>query len=1068
MAKVKKSLLLISALVLVFTLSAAVLSACASKDYTVKFMVYNEATSDWEQYDQRTTEGGAVTLPSNPSKNYYVFRNWYADVKYTGDPFTGENVKKDMEVYAYFVPTEITINVTKTATEADAETVYTKDLEALKADYEAQALENNLTFYGWYTGADYRTLWSASSDVDKVYGRFMAVVTYDNGYESYPASEVLPGTVIAQPSLETIQKSYMSNEDIYYVTGDDYCIFDQSGTLTGYKEFDFSQPITQNTAIKVLWKTPYLKYAENNDGNLAITGRPSTYTDSEGNKISNTEIVNFYKSASVFSYPALVTYNGEKRAVTAIALSVNMTSGYMTTVTDIIINEGIKFIDGFESSSTLERLSLPSTLKVVQNAFNSLYALQSLTIPDGVEVMLYCLWANRTSAFDPTEVGKGYDFNIIIPKSVKNISMMPVEGIVFEEGSSFYISDKAIYKNDDGKTLLINDYDIDESGTLTVEEGVQGIQVGAFYGLITADFVYVPSTFTYVGYNESISDYPYAYYSTNSSRLLYVSSLVGEDGTEDFYGKMRKYAYSIYSNLGGGDIERIILLSLDYPEGMSNYAFCGSNGKLDRTAYEGTSLVYKKVVEDGEISVRANVTNSMTETTASVSFAFTAGDVLTAQTLREELGIDASDIQVVSVTEFGKDYDFTSTVTTNLYLDVVYCYNDSVSGFEITPNADGTTATVTSFNILTAKKLESDTYLVNIPETVTKDGRQYTVTAIGEGAFRDEASISHVFIPKTVKDIGKDAFSGCVNLISVNITPGGLETIGESAFRDTAFTTIKLPLANLKEVGPYAFKQTNLVGFLLADGETHETAFAQEAKSAGTLTVGRFYFYQYCDTNKYGSTSAKSYYYAQLLQYAGVSEEQIMTLSSYNDYSGENPSGNYTYDKVHVYDFKVYAVAGGMTLRNLQFGYSLRASTSGIYAQDKTFIFRAEIMTGSVYYLNTLAAQSTPGAIIFGMVKYVHKNAFTDMNEYYSTVTETTSGARQTKGIQYFSKTHANTDTYECWLTAEQLTSMDSSIFESGWWEGIEKDAAGTYPSSMDFIKYAVNQTYDRLTGDAW
>lgn len=84
-----------------------------------------------------------------------------------------------------------------------------------------------------------------------------------------------------------------------------------------------------------------------------------------------------------------------------------MTSGYMTTVTDIIINEGIKFIDGFESSSTLERLSLPSTLKVVQNSFNSLYALQSLTIPDGVEVMLYCLWANRTSAFDPTEVGQG-------------------------------------------------------------------------------------------------------------------------------------------------------------------------------------------------------------------------------------------------------------------------------------------------------------------------------------------------------------------------------------------------------------------------------------------------------------------------------------------------------------------------------------------------------------------------------------------------------------------------------------------------------------------------------------
>ena len=76
--------------------------------------------------------------------------------------------------------------------------MYVRDLETLKEQYEAEALAANLTFDGWYTGADYDTLWTSSSDVDVVYGRFMAQIMYDNGYETYEPLTVQGGNGLSR------------------------------------------------------------------------------------------------------------------------------------------------------------------------------------------------------------------------------------------------------------------------------------------------------------------------------------------------------------------------------------------------------------------------------------------------------------------------------------------------------------------------------------------------------------------------------------------------------------------------------------------------------------------------------------------------------------------------------------------------------------------------------------------------------------------------------------------------------------------------------------------------------
>ena len=73
---------------------------------------------------------------------------------------------------------------------------------------------------------------------------------------------------------------------------------------------------------------------------------------------------------------------------------------------------------------------------------------------------------------------------------------------------------------------------------------------------------------------------------------------------------------------------------------------------------------------------------------------------------------------------------------------------------------------------------------VTIPERVTYDGATYSVTSIGEFAFKDCTGLTSVTIPTSVTSIGEEAFRGCTGLTSVTI-PNSVTTIGYSAFGGT-------------------------------------------------------------------------------------------------------------------------------------------------------------------------------------------------------------------------------------------------------------------------------------------
>ena len=98
---------------------------------------------------------------------------------------------------------------------------------------------------------------------------------------------------------------------------------------------------------------------------------------------------------------------------------------------------------------------------------------------------------------------------------------------------------------------------------------------------------------------------------------------------------------------------------------------------------------------------------------------------------------------------------------------------------------------------------------ITVPETlVAKDGKTYTVTAIGDNFLYFDGcpyskECSEVVLPKTIKSIGKYAFCEA-NIKSINL-PEGLESIGEAAFKECNNLELAELPSTLKHLGNWAF-----------------------------------------------------------------------------------------------------------------------------------------------------------------------------------------------------------------------------------------------------------------------
>ncbi len=982
MAKIKNRILIVLALMMLCAVGVFALAACNNTEtYTVTFMVReNGTTGDWQQYTTvDTNDDGTVTLPAEPTVDGYTFRDWYTDEACSADNvFDESNVTGDITVYALMAEANITLNVTDGSGTTAQIAGTLSALSETTAEQEAAAAEENLTFDGWYTDAAFTQKYSDGMDATALYGRYMAQITYDNGYETLYTELVTPGEMTTAPDtrVDDFVKRYMDDEDISYN--------DSEGNVIDFTSDTFDE----NEVVTVLWKTPGLEYE-------AIEGTDNYYVSG----IDTTDIT--YPAVSVLSKN--VTIEGKPDCkVVAVDAAVGLDRYDQAEV--FIFNEGIESIRGFYAaslagSSAMKEVQLPSTLKVLEDSFNmQSNNLSELVLPQGLEVIVDCFWSDMLAATG-TYRENGLDITVTIPSTVTNMVAVP-KNLDLSKNDNFKYDDGRLYYVDDNSKILCSEYqsNVTDEGRLVVEEGVTGVQV-YLLSTLNYDYLDLPSTFCEVGYNNVAEDY-----SAYTGNLLTPQSVINNPEAAPVEGASR-YSYAIVSNLD--EIAYVTIARTDMP--VSDYAFVSKSGVPHNGSEfeDDVKVVLIGDVTAGEaVEIRLTVSYSRDNVaTTTVLDSYKSGDTLTVAAILEAAGVSEEDYTVI-VRNIGEIYEG-GTITSDMYI-TVECYAKA-GGFTYTVNADGETATVTGFNSATAEQLTDGTYRVTIDMI---DG--YIVTAIADGAFKDVSGVSAVYISNAVTTIGAEAFMNMGNLRLVDIAPGGLSEIGRSAFENAGCVqdgdgnwtvnteggvselTMILPLADLTDIQPYAFKTKAIKKFTAVSGEESRNIM-QLLMTNAELTEGMFMF------ASTGSGANRA-----IIKYTGINETKTM----------QNSSGADT--EITVRGAQLVAIAGGADYSNpssgLALGFSYRYFDSQMGAMAPalaTNVFEYEIMEGAVYYGGSTLQ------IYIGMVSKVHKNAFTDIED-------------EAPSINYYNCS------YDQHMTIEQVQTQASEIFEEGWFEGAD------------------------------
>ena len=198
----------------------------------------------------------------------------------------------------------------------------------------------------------------------------------------------------------------------------------------------------------------------------------------------------------------------------------------------------------------------------------------------------------------------------------------------------------------------------------------------------------------------------------------------------------------------------------------------------------------------------------------------------------------------------------------------------------------------------------------------------------------------------------------------------------------------------MKNIEPYAFKTKGIFVFTATESEGNED---NPRTLTATSKSGEYFFVESSGGQYYG-----------IMRYMKNTDTRVMKDDKGND------------NTVVIYDVQYVATAGGfndgsghmgigMSYRN--YGCQFGEMMPELFGVKKYYVYRYEVMEGSVYYLGNAF-----NYISFGIFSKIHTNAFTDMEE--------------TRYAVY------NNITFDIWMDADLIKNQDSSFFEEGWFNG--------------------------------